>query len=75
MKNNSRGTSDRDHRARQAERLARILSGLRLIQSGGQWNARAIAQELEVTERTVYRDLLHEARRQIRQPSGHARDQ
>ena len=48
---------DRDRRARQADRLARILSVLRLIQSRGQWNAKAIAQELEVTERTVYRDL------------------
>jgi hypothetical protein len=49
--------SDRDRRARQADRLARILSVLRLIQSRGQWNAKAIARELEVTERTVYRDL------------------
>jgi predicted DNA-binding transcriptional regulator YafY len=48
---------DRDRRARQADRLARILTVLRLIQSRGQWNAKAIAQELEVTERTVYRDL------------------
>ncbi len=48
---------DRDRRARQADRLARILSVLRLIQSRGQWNAKAIARELEVTERTVYRDL------------------
>ncbi len=30
---------------------------LRLIQSRGQWNAKGIAHELEVTERTVYRDL------------------
>jgi predicted DNA-binding transcriptional regulator YafY len=49
--------SDRDRRVRQADRLARILTVLRLIQSRGQWNAKAIAQELEVTERTVYRDL------------------
>ena len=31
---------DRDRRARQADRLARILSVLRLIQSRGQWNAK-----------------------------------
>ena len=48
---------DRDRRVRQADRLARILSVLRLIQSRGQWNAKTIARELEVTERTVYRDL------------------
>ncbi|MEZ6096881.1 MAG: WYL domain-containing protein [Pirellulaceae bacterium] len=49
--------SDRDRRVRQADRLARLLSILHLIQSRGQWNAKAIAQELGVTERTVYRDL------------------
>jgi len=48
---------DRDRRVRQADRLARILSVLRLIQSRGQWNAKTIARELEVAERTVYRDL------------------
>lgn len=48
---------DRDRRVRQADRLARILSVLRLIQSRGNWNAKAIASELEVTVRTVYRDL------------------
>jgi predicted DNA-binding transcriptional regulator YafY len=51
------GRADRDRRVRQADRLARILSVLRLIQSRGKWNAKGIAQELEVTERTVYRDL------------------
>lgn len=51
------GRPDRDRRIRQADRLARILNVLRLIQSRGKWNAKAIAQELEVTERTVYRDL------------------
>jgi predicted DNA-binding transcriptional regulator YafY len=48
---------DRDRRQRQADRLGRILSVLRLIQSRGKWNAKAVASELEVTERTVYRDL------------------
>jgi DeoR/GlpR family transcriptional regulator of sugar metabolism len=48
------GNSDR---VRQAYRLARILTGLRLIQSCNQWNAKAIASELEVALRTVYRDL------------------
>jgi predicted DNA-binding transcriptional regulator YafY len=49
--------TDSDRRVRQADRLARILKVLGLIQSHGQWNAQAIAAELEVTERTVYRDL------------------
>jgi len=48
---------DRDRRVRQADRLGRILNVLRLIQARGKWNAKAIASELEVTERTVYRDL------------------
>lgn len=48
---------DRDRRIRQADRLARILRVLQLIQSQRRWNAKSIAQELEVTERTVYRDL------------------
>jgi predicted DNA-binding transcriptional regulator YafY len=48
---------DRDRRLRQAARVGRILSVLNLIQSRGRWTARAIAQELESSERTVYRDL------------------
>ncbi len=48
---------DRDRRVRQSERLARVLSVLNLIQSRGRYNARAIAEELEVSERTVFRDL------------------
>lgn len=48
---------DRDRRVRQSERLARVLSVLNLIQSRGRWNARAISEELECSERTVYRDL------------------
>lgn len=56
---NPEGTSrpDRDRRVRQADRLGRILNVLRLIQGRGKWNAKSIASELEVTERTVYRDL------------------
>lgn len=37
--------------------MARVLSVLNLIQSRGRYNARAIAEELEVSERTVFRDL------------------
>lgn len=48
---------DRDRRVRQNDRIARVLGVLSLIQSRGRWNARAIADELGVSERTVYRDL------------------
>ncbi|TWT60833.1 helix-turn-helix transcriptional regulator [Rubinisphaera italica] len=48
---------DRDRRVRQSERMARVLSVLYLIQSQGRYNTRAIAEELEVSERTVFRDL------------------
>ena len=48
---------DRDRRVRQHDRIARVLGVLNLIQSRGRWNANAIADELAVSERTVYRDL------------------
>ncbi len=48
---------DRDRRVRQADRLARILRVLELVQSRGRWTTRAIAEEIECSERTVYRDL------------------
>lgn len=48
---------DRDRRVNQAERLRRVLGVLQLLQSKGRYNARAIAQELGCSERTVYRDL------------------
>lgn len=48
---------DRDRRVTQAERLRRVLGVLQLIQSRGRYNAKAIAQELGCSERTVYRDL------------------
>lgn len=50
-------TSDADRRLRQADRLARVLRVLQLIQGRGCYDAEAIARELEVSERTVYRDL------------------
>ena len=48
---------DRDRRVRQHARMARVLHVLQLIQSRGRWNAKAIAEELDCSERTVYRDL------------------
>lgn len=49
--------ADRDRRVNQAERLRRVLGVLQLIQSRGRYNARAIAEELSCSKRTVYRDL------------------
>ena len=48
---------DADRRIRQADRIARVLRVLELIQSRGRWTRKAIAEELEVSIRTVYRDL------------------
>ena len=48
---------DVDRRMRQNARIARVLRVLELIQSRGRWNAKAMAQELEYSERTIYRDL------------------
>jgi len=48
---------DRDRRVRQAERLACVLKILELIQSRGLWTTKALAEELECSERTVYRLL------------------
>lgn len=49
--------TDGDRRTRQSERLARVLRVLQLIQGRGRWNAVAIAEELNCSERTVFRDL------------------
>ncbi|MCX7411252.1 MAG: WYL domain-containing protein [Planctomycetales bacterium] len=54
---NKRNKPDRDRRIRQADRLARVLRVLELIQSRGRWTTKAIADEIECSERTVYRDL------------------
>lgn len=51
------GRPDRDRRVRQHDRIARVLGVLNLIQSRGRWNAKAIADELSVSERTIFRDL------------------
>ena len=54
---NKRNKPDRDRRIRQADRLARVLRVLEIVQSRGRWTTKAIADELECSERTVYRDL------------------
>src|SRR4051812_14558013 len=57
LPSSKKGRSDRDRRARQNARMARVLAVLNLIQGRGRWNARAIGDELECSERTIYRDL------------------
>lgn len=52
-----RQRTDNQRRVRQAERLARALRILELIQGRGRWNAKDLATELECSVRTVYRDL------------------
>lgn len=49
--------SDAERRARQCERMSRLLRILRLILGPGRWDADALARELECSRRTVYRDL------------------
>lgn len=49
--------TDAERRARQCERLSRLLRVLRLILGPGRWDADALARELECSPRTVHRDL------------------
>lgn len=49
--------TDAERRARQCERLARLLRVMQIILGPGQHDAKTIAQELECSERTVFRDL------------------
>ena len=53
----SQNKPDADRRLRQANRFARILRIMQLIQGRGRWDAKSIAQEIECSQRTVYRDL------------------
>ena len=52
-----RNRPDRERRIRQSARIARVLRILNLLQSRGRWTTKSIAEELECSERTVYRDL------------------
>ena len=49
--------SDADRRARQCERLARLMQVLHLIAGRGRWDAAALAEELECSTRTIHRLL------------------
>lgn len=53
----ARKRTDAERRARQCERLSRLLRVLRLILGPGRWDADALARELECSPRTVHRDL------------------
>ena len=57
LKAKIKGKPDADRRLRQADRLARLLRVLERLQSRGRWDAKSIAADLEVSERTIYRDL------------------
>lgn len=48
---------DSERRLRQAARLGRILRVLEMIQGRGRHGAKEMAAELEVSERTIFRDL------------------
>src|SRR3972149_1331960 len=50
-------SSDADRRGRQADRLARVLKVLELIQGHGRWSPAALAKELDCSERTIHRYL------------------
>lgn len=49
--------SDAERRARQCERLSRVLRVMRLIAGPGRWDASSLATELECSERTIHRLL------------------
>lgn len=49
--------SDADRRVRQCERLARIIKVMHLISGRGRWDAAALAEELECSQRTIHRLL------------------
>lgn len=49
--------TDAERRARQCERLSRLLRVLRLILGPGRWDVDGLARELECSPRTVHRDL------------------
>jgi predicted DNA-binding transcriptional regulator YafY len=50
-------STDAERRARQCERLARVLRALQCIIGAGRWDAEGLANELGVSVRTVHRIL------------------
>ncbi|WP_337175144.1 HTH domain-containing protein [Paludisphaera sp.] len=49
--------SEADRRARQSQRLARVLRVLGLIQERRGWDLESLARELDCSKRTIQRDL------------------
>jgi predicted DNA-binding transcriptional regulator YafY len=47
--------TDAERRARQSERLSRLLRVLHCIMGPGRWDADALARDLEVSPRTIHR--------------------
>ena len=47
--------TDAERRARQCERLSRLLRVLQCIMGPGRWDAEALARDLEVSPRTIHR--------------------
>jgi predicted DNA-binding transcriptional regulator YafY len=55
----AKSRSEGDRRARQIQRLGRVLKVLRLIQDRhGRWDLPSLARELGCSTKTVQRDLL-----------------
>src|SRR4051812_44075301 len=55
----SKGRSEGDRRARQIQRLGRVIKVLRLIQDRhGRWDLPSLARELGCSTKTIQRDLL-----------------
>lgn len=52
-----RERSDAERRVRQCARLANLMKALHLISGRGRWDAKALAEELECSQRTVHRML------------------
>lgn len=50
-------STDAERRARQCQRLARVLQVLQCIMGPGKWDAEALSQELNCSVRTVHRIL------------------
>lgn len=48
---------DAERRERQTQKFGRLLKLLERIQGRGHWNVQNLAADLEVNERTIYRDL------------------
>jgi len=46
--------TDAERRARQSERLSRLLRVLRCIMGPGRWDAESLAHELEISPRTIH---------------------